>query len=170
MAFTNRDGSSGQNPQSLPNREPFGQAFGLYHSHHDIFIYVEPPRVRHRDDQTERSIYGQRVRNSIPRIFLSLTRFYNLLLEEFYKYQARDQALRRALHILIHETALLLSRTSFAISQFAVTPTSWVSTVRLNDHLVSVAQDHASLATAFASLRSSGQYRMALWRNNRLFF
>ena len=170
MAFTNRDGFSGRSPQALPNEEPFGTAFGLYHSHHDIFIYVEPPRVRHRDDWHERFIYGQRVRNGIARIFLSLTRFYNLLLEEFYKYQSQDQALRRAIHILIHETALLLSRTSFAISQFAVTPTSWVSTIRLNDHLVSVAQDHAALATAFTSLRSSYRYQMALWRNFRLFF
>ena len=176
MAHMNSNRFRGQSsPHTIPRREPRGQnqPFGLWttpHSHHDIFIYVEPPRVRHFHNQHERFNFGQRVRNGIARIYLCLTRFYNLVLEEYYKYQAQDDQLRRSLHLLIHETALLLSRTSFAISQFSITPTSWISTLRLNEHLIGVAEAHSALTVAFFSLRNSNRYQAAFWRNYRLFF
>ena len=136
----------------------------------DIFIYREPPRVRHFRDYHERFVYGERVRREISRIYVAIVRFYNLVLDEYLRYHLHDDQLRRALHLILHETTLLLSRTTFAVTQFSITPSSWVATCRLNDHFVQVAIIHSDLCQALRNLRSTPNYQVAVWRNFRLFF
>ena len=156
-----------------PTLGPFGPLFGRWEDDQrmsDVFLYNEPPRVHHWHDYYCRFDYCSRVRTAIPRVYIGLMRFYNLLIDEFYRYQTYDHHIRRALLIYIQETAVLLGRVSFAVSQFSLAPFSWFATLQLNRELVGISQVHSQLFEAFRALRHVPRYQMAVWRNFRLFF
>ena len=167
-----------RSPRSLPSHfEPSGRnprRFGLWESlqytHRDIFIYIEPPRVRPPNDENRRSIYSERVRSQIPRIFTCLANFHGPIVDEYLRQHIHDTYLRRTLYIILQETSLLFAKTSFAIQQFSLTAPSWVSIQRLNTQLESVAQAHSDLANWFRRLERANHHRIAALRNLRLFF
>ena len=180
MAKMNMDRSEVEqrSPRSLPSSfEPSGRSprrFGLWetpqHSHRDIHIYIEPPRVRPSGDWYQRFIFSERLRSQIPRIFTCLTSFHSLVTDEYILQHCYDTYRRRALYLILQETSLLFARTSFAIQQFSLTPTSWVSIQRLNAYFEKVSQDHADLVNWFRRLQRANDQQMAIWRNFRLFY
>ena len=168
----NRDSNQDFNSPE-PTLGAFGPLFGRWEDDQrmsDVFLYNEPPRVRHNNDYYSRFDYCFRVRAAIPRVYIGLMRFYNLLLDEFYRYQHLDVQIRRTLLVFVQEISVLLGRVSFAVSQFSLAPFSWFATLQLNRELVGISQVHSQLFQAFRHIRHVPRYQYAVWRNFRLFF